>query len=72
MTAGRLIALRPSPLQLLNRWVRCAYISWRIREAEKDERALQRQIAHDKKQADVYRGAIEAMRCELAAVEAGL
>lgn len=65
----RLIALRPSPLALLRRALSVCWLRYRIREAIKDERALQRQIAHDTKQADAYRGAIEAMRCELALLE---
>lgn len=65
----RLIALRPSPLALLSRAIRAAWKRKRIAWAEADERALQRQIEHDTKQAAVYRGAIEAMRVELAHLE---
>ena len=65
----RLIALRPSPLALLRRALSACWLRYRIREAIKDEAALQRQIKHDTKQADAYRGAIEAMRCELARLE---
>ena len=66
---SRLIALRPSPLALLRRALSACWLRYRIREAIKDESALQRQIAHDTKQAAAYRGAIEAMRCELALLE---
>lgn len=66
---SRLIALRPSPLALLRRAVASCWLRYRIREAEKDEQRLQRQIEHDTKQAAIYRGAIEAMRCELARLE---
>ncbi|WP_428414428.1 hypothetical protein [Methylibium sp.] len=66
---ARLIALRPSPVGLLRRALSACWLRYRIREAIKDEEALQRQIKHDTKQADAYRGAIEAMRVELAHLE---
>lgn len=65
------IALRPGPVASIVRSARCAYIRWRIREAEKDKARLARQIELDRLQVEQFTSAIEAMRVHQAQVESG-
>ena len=69
--SARAIAIRPPLLALLRREVRCAYIRWRIREAEKDAQRLQEQMRRDAAQAEVFTSSIEAWRVLHAQVESG-
>lgn len=69
--AARLCARpRVSVIATLRRALRCAYLRWRIEQAEDDVLAAEREVEHARRQAQAYRFAAQAMRCQLAAVEA--
>ncbi|HWH75084.1 MAG TPA: hypothetical protein VNV16_12560 [Methylibium sp.] len=66
--AARLCARpRVSLIAAVRRALRCAYLRWRIEQAERDALHMAEQIERDQRQLVAYRYAVQELRCDLAA-----